>query len=355
MGFGRKALFFGSALALGVAMSAAEQAEADRRRKARQLSGEQITSLLVLGVVAVLAAGGLAHIGSGPLALTPLFAWGYTLRSLRRSNEQRARQPKADQRQVPEGSKPRPPIPPRPLADDPLNPTRQARNRQRPNQSMQESADQIERVENLGAEGAMLYGRAESTIHRIMMTEAARSGWLGDLQKADFGADLEAIAANSRSAKELSQLIKELSAIAHPNADDRALLDQARIKITELDRSSRERVELLDKCWAKAKLIDVSIREEREQAAIAEMRDDVHGRMAAVLYDADARSDRPSSAAERVLAFEAAYREVKGMDEQDALSDDQQAPSESPDPAARKRNPFRWFQNSKRKQQNNKS
>ncbi len=180
-------------------------------------------------------------------------------------------------------------------------------------------AERVKRVEDLGPQGAKLYEQAQSAVRRILSTEAIRSGWFGDLQEADFSADLEMIASNSRKANELQRLINELSAIPNPNIDDQALLGEATGKVAELDRQSVERVGLLENCWEKTKLMDVAVREEREQAALADKRDDVHGRMAAALYGADTTPERPSSAADRVLAVEAAYREIKGLNERDAI------------------------------------
>lgn len=324
MGFGRKALFFGGALALGAAISAAEQSEAERVRKARQLTGEQLAWLTAFAVLAILVAGGVAKAGGGLLVLLPLIGWAYALRGFRNANERRAQQPVVVG--PPRGASKRTPsleLAPVPTKDDAGIPRHELDRRQR-EQQRQESharrnAERMQRVADLGPPGAKLYERAESAVRRILSTEALKSGWLGDLQAADFSADLEMIAANSRAAEELRQLSNELSEIPNPNAEDRALLGEARRKVVKLDRQSVERIELLEKCWEKAKLIDVSIREEREQAALAEKRDDVHGRMAAALYGADTTPDRPSSAADRVLGFEAAYREIKGLNERDAI------------------------------------
>ena len=325
MGFGRKALLFGGALALGAAISAAEQAEAERVRKARQLTADQLAWLAVLGVLTLGVAVGIAKAGGGFLVLMPLIAWAYALRGFRNANARRARQPVVAQGVSREARKQASPVAQAqaPKRDDAVIPRVELERRQREQQRRESvarrNAERVKRVEDLGPQGSKLYEQADSAVRRILSTEALRSGWLGDLQEADFSADLEMIASNSRKANELRRLINELSEIPNPNSDDQALLGEATRKVAELDRQSVERVELLEKCWEKAKLIDVSIREEREQSALAEKRDDVHGRMAAALYGADATPERPSSAADRVLGFEAAYREIKGLNERDAI------------------------------------
>lgn len=324
MGFGRKALLLGGALALGAAVSAAEQAEAERVRKARQLNGDQLAWLTVLAVLALGVAVGIAKAGGGFMVLIPLIAWAYALRGFRNANERRARQAVVTQGVSREARKQASPVAPAPKRDDATIPRFELERRQREQQRRESvarrDAERVKRVEDLGPQGAKLYEQAQSAVRRILSTEAIRSGWFGDLQEADFSADLEMIASNSRKANELQRLINELSAIPNPNIDDQALLGEATRKVAELDRQSVERVEVLENCWEKTKLMDVAVREEREQAALADKRDDVHGRMAAALYAADATPDRPSSAADRVLAFEAAYREIKGQNERDALS-----------------------------------
>lgn len=319
MRFGRKAFFFAGTLALGAAMSAAGRAEAERVRKARRLTGVQIAWLVVFAVLALVIVSGLVKAGAGPLVLLPPIAWFYALRGFRNANERRARQPVVRQGSPKGAIKRVRPTAPEPPPNNRAIPPHEIDGRQREQQRREsvarKNSERMRRVEELGAQGTKLYGRAEFAVREILSTEAVRSGWLGDLQENDFGADLELIAANSRAANELGQLINELSGIPNPNDEDRGLVEEARRKVSQLDRQSRERVALLEKCRERATLVDLSIRKEREQAAIAEKRDDVHGRMAAALYGADAGPYSPPSAPDRVLAFESAYRDIKGLDE----------------------------------------
>jgi len=314
VGFGRKALFFGGALALGAAMSAADQAKAERARKARQLTGEQIAWLIIFAVLAILVAWGLVKAGAGPLVLLSPIAWFYALRGFRNANERRVRHPVVRQRSPKGAIEQVRPTASVPSPDNRAMPPLEIDGKQR---------DRMRRVEELGVQGAKLYERAESAVRQTLSTEAVRSGWLGDLQENDFGADFEMIAANSRAALELRQLINELSSIPNPNGEDRRIVGDARLKVSQLDRQSRDRVVLLEKCWERAKLIDVSIRDEREQAAMAEKRDDIHSRVAAALYGADTTPDQPSSAADRGLGFEAAYREIKGLEKLEPNAEEQ--------------------------------
>lgn len=369
MGFGRKALLFGSALALGVAVSAADQAEAERLRKARRPSGEQIAWLVIFALVGILISGALVKAGGGPLVLLPIVAWAYSLRGIRNSNERRAKQsiakpkaPSATPRPKPTpANKPKPAIrkqeaaPTRkpPSQDEKAIPRheieRRLREQERRESVARKNAERRQRAQDLGTEGSALYARAESAVRRILSTELARSGALGNLHESDFGSDLKMIEDNSRAATELQRLIRELSGIPSPTAEDRARVEEATHKIADLNRQSRERVEMLENGWEEAKAVDASIREEREQAALAEKRDEVHGRLAAALFGAEAALERPpSSAAERVLVLGAAYREVKGLNVIDSSVDGSSAAPSSPsletvDSLASKLNPFRWL------------
>lgn len=356
MGIGRKSFLFGG-LALGAALAISEQAEAERLRKARKLSGEQIASLIVLGALAVLAVWGLSRIGAGPLGLLPPILWFYAVRGFRQSNERRAQQRKAEKRAL--KSRPRPELAPkrkpRPYAseqravptrtlglgrgkvDTPQDMAQRRREQQHREAEARRNSERLQRAEGLGIEGSALYGRAESAIRRILSTELARRGELGSAQELDFGPDLKMIEEKSRAAVKLQKLVKELSGLPNPTGEDRLSIEEATRKIDELSRQSRERVEMLEAGWEEAKAADLFLRKEREQAALNEKRDDVHGRLAAALFGADAATDRPpSSAAERVLFFGAAYRELRGVVELEPIAEQ----ASSAGAVHSKRNPF---------------
>ena len=60
------------------------------------------------------------------------------------------------------------------------------------------------------------------------------------------------------------------------------------------------------------RLIDKSLREEREEAQLAEKREELHGELAAMLYGIEAIPETPSgSTADAVMARVQAYREIK--------------------------------------------
>lgn len=186
VGFGRKALLLGGALALGAAISAAEQAEAERVRKARQLNGDQLAWLTVLAVLALGVAVGLAKAGGGFMVVMALVAWAYALRGLRNANERRARQPVVAQTVSREARKPASPAAPAPKRDHATIPRFELERRQREQQRRESvarrDAECVKRVEDLGPQGSKLYERAETAVRRILSTEALRSGRLGDLQ-----------------------------------------------------------------------------------------------------------------------------------------------------------------------------
>ena len=162
-----------------------------------------------------------------------------------------------------------------------------------------------------GADGVALLDGAQAAIDRIERSEAATDGWLGN--DLDFTSDLTAIRENCRATIELDDLIKELSDLADPGSDDRAMLHDARTKARQLAARSRQRVDDLRMCADKAEEIDQSLRDDRARAQLAEKRDDVRSRMAAKLYGIDAApSDAPSSSVDKITALAAAYAEIRG-------------------------------------------
>lgn len=179
-------------------------------------------------------------------------------------------------------------------------------------------AEGAARIDELGELGIKLIDQAEAATRRIADTEAARTGWLGDPTELDFSADLAMIVANVKQVARLRKLTAELQAIPDPADDDRALLAEAKSKTRHLAAQAAEHTERLYKCAAQAQLIDVSLRDERARARVAEQSDDVRSRMHAMLYGVDITPDgsRPDTA-DRVLGLVAAYREIKGDVERD--------------------------------------
>lgn len=191
-------------------------------------------------------------------------------------------------------------------------------------------ADQVfarqERIEELSRSGAQLLERAESAVARIQASEAAENGWLGDPGGLDFAPDLEFIADNARTSRQLHTLIVELDANPRAGEDDRKLVADARRKIDVLDAQSIERARLLQTCAEKAERIDDSLREDRENQRNELQRDEVRARMAALLYGIDSAPARsPSESTNTVVALTAAFQELK-----DTIDRDRQALEDTP-------------------------
>ncbi len=166
-------------------------------------------------------------------------------------------------------------------------------------------------VEEFGADGVELLEGAHAAIDRIERSEASTDGWLGD--GLDFSGDLTAIRENCRTTVELNKLIAELGALADPGTDDLAMLEDARVKVQELESRSREHVAALRSCADKADEIDRSLRDDRARAQLAEKRDDVRSRMAARLYGVEVAPSRASSLVDRITALAAVYAEIRGQ------------------------------------------
>ena len=181
--------------------------------------------------------------------------------------------------------------------------------------SHQPSPEESERAQltgEVGADGVAVLDGARAAIDRIKSSEAATGGWLGDPQDLDFTGDLATIHENCRATRELNDLITELSGLADPGSGDTAMLDDARMKVRQLESQSRDRVKALRSCADKAEEIDRSLRDDRARAELAQKRDDIRSRMAAKLYDVEATPSPVSSPVDRITAVAAAYEEIRG-------------------------------------------
>lgn len=168
------------------------------------------------------------------------------------------------------------------------------------------------RIDTLGKDNAALLESALRAVTEVTASEAARAGWLGDV---DFTADIKGITDNFEKAHALRGVTTRLSALAKPSADDRRILAEARTTIATLERTAIERVELIGKCAKEAGLIDRSLKTEREDARIAEQRAELHAKLSAMLYGIEAmpKSEPTESAVDAVLARVIAYREIKNQ------------------------------------------
>lgn len=174
-----------------------------------------------------------------------------------------------------------------------------------------------ERKRKLQQRRKELYGRnaasvssALRAVKKVVDSEAARAGWLGDI---DFKPDTEVIVENFRKAHALQKVANRLSALDNPNADDRRILAEANATIAGLEAVALKRVELIKQCATEAEHIDESLKKERADARTAEERAELHAKLSGMLYGIEATPDttKSDSAAAAVMLRVEAYREVK--------------------------------------------
>lgn len=172
-----------------------------------------------------------------------------------------------------------------------------------------------QRIGTLGKQNAALVESALSSVKQVGASEAARAGWLGDI---DFSADVKAITGNFEKAHALRGVIGKLSALDKPSAEDRKILAEAKTTAANLEAVAIERVELIGKCAKEAQLIDKSLRTEREDARVAEQRAELHAKLSAMLYgiEASPETTQQDSAVDAVMARVQAYREIKNQIQQ---------------------------------------
>lgn len=167
-----------------------------------------------------------------------------------------------------------------------------------------------QRVDTLGVQNAQLVESALVAVKQISASEAAREGWLGDV---DFDPDVTRITETFEKAQALRKVAAELSALDKPGPYDRTILADANATAATLEETARARVGLIARCATEAQLIDTSLRDERRDAKTAEQRAELHAQLSALLYGIEASPDvaPTSSAAEAVMARVEAYRELK--------------------------------------------
>ena len=200
------------------------------------------------------------------------------------------------------------------------------RERERAEQAARVAAAKRERVEKarrlkqrrikaLGKENTARLESALAAVKQVGASEAARAGWLGDI---DFAADIRGITDKFRQAHALREVVDKLSALDKPNQDDRRILSEARATVADLERAACERVELIEQCATQARLIDKSLQEERDDARTAEQRAELHAKLSAMLYGIEAAPDTAptDSAADAVMARVQAYLEIKNQIQQ---------------------------------------
>ena len=172
-----------------------------------------------------------------------------------------------------------------------------------------------ERIDALGATNAARVDSAQAAVTRVIASEAARAGWLGDV---DFTADITGITENFRKVHALRKVADELSALDNRCADDQRILTEAKTTAANLEGAANERVDLIEKCATEAKLVDESLHAERVDARTAEQRAALHAKLSSMLYGIEAAPDTTpaDSAADAVMARVQAYREIKNQIQQ---------------------------------------
>lgn len=167
-------------------------------------------------------------------------------------------------------------------------------------------------IETLGESNAALVQSAKASVQRVQRSEAARAGWLGDV---DFSADIAGITEKFQKAFALRKVADELSALDNPSVEDRNILNEAQASVSHLEQVAIERVKLIGKCAAEAELVDESLRTERKDARTAEQRAELHAKLSAMLYGVEAAPADPvlSTTADAVMARVQAYREIKNQ------------------------------------------
>jgi hypothetical protein len=265
------------------------------------LSARQSTVLVVLGIVALIVMTTLADTVGGVWSATPAVVWVAVLGVLRnsaplRETEQQRKAREAAAKQEAERQK-------KQRAAALVAARRKLEERAR--------LEDKQRVDALGKQGAALLKRAKSSVQQIVSTEAAREGWLGEVA---FTPDIEEVEANLLRARTLRAKADELSVLPKPNDDDRKIIAEAKATAAQLERRTNERVKLLERCASEARLIDESLRRERDEVRLAAKREELHGELAAMLYRIEAAAATPAeSAADAVIARVQAYRDIKGQ------------------------------------------
>jgi hypothetical protein len=172
-----------------------------------------------------------------------------------------------------------------------------------------------ERINALGAANAARVDSAQAAVKRVVASEAARAGWLGDV---DFTADITGITESFRKVHALRKVADQLSALDNRSADDQRILDEAKSTAANLEGAAIERGDLIEKCATEAKLVDESLHAERVDARTAEQRAALHAKLSSMLYGIEAAPDTTpaNSAADAVMARVQAYREIKNQIQQ---------------------------------------
>lgn len=167
--------------------------------------------------------------------------------------------------------------------------------------------------ERLRAEVAARHAKsveaALAAVQELSDSEAARCGWLGDV---DFTADINTIGENFRQAQALRETADTLSLLDQPTAEDRRLLAEANNAIADLEAAAATRVDLIKQCAASARRVDAALKDERREVDTETERAELQAKLSAMLFGAEAMRDRTAadSAADAVMSRVQAYLEL---------------------------------------------
>ncbi len=178
--------------------------------------------------------------------------------------------------------------------------------------------------EEHAARNAKAVEAALAAVRELAASEAARSGWLGEL---DFTNDIAIIRDNFQRAEALretadtlflldrptSLLDQPTSVLDQPNDDDRRLLRDATNAIADLEAAANRKVDLIRQCAASARRIDGSLKDERQEADNEAKRAELQAKLSAMLFGVEVAHDRTAgdSAVDAVMSRVHAYREIK--------------------------------------------
>jgi hypothetical protein len=187
-----------------------------------------------------------------------------------------------------------------------------AAQREREEREAKAAWEKQRRIDTLGWENAALVESALKSANQVAASEAARAGWLPDV---DFGPDIKWITAKFEKAHRLRLIADELRSLESPSVDERKNLADARTNIANFERPAIERVELIGTCAKRAQLIDESLRNERRDAQVATKRAELSAKLSAELYGIEATPDTAPtrSAVDAVIARVEAYQEIRSL------------------------------------------
>lgn len=171
------------------------------------------------------------------------------------------------------------------------------------------------RVLTLGQRNAESTEFALAAIKRIEQSEAARTGWLGEL---NFTSDISAIINNFQNAHALKRVADQLAAAEPLSPDECMMLSETRTAIAELERAANHRVQLIARCGQQADILSNALQHERVDTHAANRRAELHAQLSGMLYGIKAQpiDATAAPAAEALIARVQAFHDIKGPDDQ---------------------------------------